>query len=162
MIAFVWAQDANGTIGKDGKLPWHLHDDLQYFKQRTLNQIVVMGRKTFAGMGGRPLPKRTNVVLTRNVAYTASGATVLHSREEVLAFAAQHPERKLMIIGGSQVFKLFMDDVDSLYVTRIAGEFAGDTTMPAVPWAEFVLTDSKHVQTVDPQLAHDFETWQRL
>lgn len=162
MIAFVWAQDANGIIGKDGKLPWHLKDDLQYFKKRTLNQIVVMGRKTFAGMGGRPLTKRTNVVLTRNVAYTASGATVLHSREEVLAFAAKHPDRDLMIIGGGQVFKLFMDDVDTLYVTRIRGEFAGDTTMPDVPWDKFELIDSEHVAMADPQLVHDFETWQRL
>lgn len=161
MIAFVWAQDVNGIIGKGGQLPWHLKDDLQYFKQRTLNQIVVMGRKTFVGMGSRPLPKRTNIVLTRDTNFGADGALILHDRQAVLEYAAQHADQNLMIIGGGQIFELFMNDVDTLYVTRIAGSFTGDTTMPDVPWEQFTRTTADEVANADPALNHTFETWER-
>lgn len=161
MIAFLWAQDANGVIGKDGTLPWHLPDDLKFFKAHTLGQLVVMGRKTFTGMDSRPLPRRTNVVLTRDPEYHADGVTVLHDREAVLALAAMHPDQNLMIIGGAQIFKLFMDDVDTLYVTQIAGAFDGDVTMPDVPWGDFTRVEARTVTNDDPQLTHTFETWQR-
>lgn len=162
MIAYIWAQDARGTIGKNGTLPWHLPDDLKFFKDQTRDQIVVMGRKTFAGMGERPLPKRVNVVLTRQANFTApAGVHVLHDKAAVLAFGAAHPEQHLMIIGGAEVYRLFADVVDTLYVTRLAGTFAGDTQMAALPWTDFTRTTARTVVNADPALTHTFETWQR-
>lgn len=161
MIAYLWAQDAAGTIGRNGTLPWHLSDDLKFFKATTLGQIVVMGRKTFTGMGSRPLPGRTNLVLTRDPEFTAPGVTVVHDRAAVLAYAAAHPDQHLIIIGGAQVFQLFMADVDTLYVTQIEGTFAGDVSMPDVPWADFTRTATRRVENENPALNHTFETWER-
>lgn len=162
MIAYIWAQDAHGTIGKNGTLPWHLPDDLKFFKEQTRGQIVVMGRKTFAGMGSRPLPKRTNVVLTRQQDYVApANVFVLHDKAAVLDFAAAHSEQNLMIIGGAQIYRLFADVVDTLYVTRLAGDFAGDTKMAELPWVNFTRTDARTVTNTDAALTHTFETWQR-
>ncbi|WP_125703309.1 dihydrofolate reductase [Lacticaseibacillus daqingensis] len=161
MIAYVWAQASNGTIGRDGTLPWHLPDDLQFFKQKTLGQLTLMGRTTYDGLRKRPLPNRTNVVLTRRLDYTAPGAVVVHSKAEALALAAAHPEQDLMIVGGAQVFTLFADVVDTLYVTRLAGEVSGDVVMPPLDWDAFERVSARLVPNDDPALAHTFETWQR-
>ncbi|WDF82299.1 dihydrofolate reductase [Lacticaseibacillus pabuli] len=161
MIAFIWAQDRNGIIGKDGKLPWHLRDDLQLFKQRTLGQILLMGRKTYDGMPTKPLPGRTNVVLTRKTDFNPDGCVVVNDRQAALDYAAKHPDQQLFIGGGSEVFKLFADDADTLYITRLAGAFDGDTEMPKLNWNDFVLDDTMVVPNADPQLSHVFETWRR-
>ncbi|WP_155286798.1 dihydrofolate reductase [Lacticaseibacillus zhaodongensis] len=163
-IAFIWAQDANGLIGQDGHLPWHLSDDLKYFKQRTLGQIVLMGRKTFEGMGSRPLPRRDNLVLTRQADYQVSGdnIAVVTSPEAALEYAEARPDQTLFVIGGAGVFMSFADKVDTLYVTRIAGTFTGDTVMPELDFSKFKRTGLRTVENDDPQLTHSFETWERL
>lgn len=161
MIAFVWAQDQGGTIGKNGKLPWHLPDDLHQFKQLTLGQLVVMGRTTYEGLPKRPLPGRTNIVLTRQPDYQALGAVVVHDRQALLALAAAHPQQHLMIVGGAQVFTAFADIVDRLYVTKLAGTFAGDVKMPQLDWSAFKQVASREVTDADPQKTHVFETWVR-
>ncbi len=162
MIAYVWAQDQNGLIGRDGDLPWHLPDDLKFFKERTINQIIVMGRKTFTGMGSRPLPKRTNIVLTRQATVAAdSSVLVMHDKEAVLKYAQMHADQDLMIIGGAEIFRLFADVVETLYVTRIAGSFEGDTYMTDLPWATFEQTAARTVINDQPELTHTFETWVR-
>lgn len=160
MIAYIWAQDAHGIIGSNGTLPWHLPDDLQYFKEQTLGQIVVMGRKTFTGMGSRPLPRRTNVVLTRQVDFDGGDkVTVLHNKEAVLEFAKTRPDQDLLIIGGAEIFRLFADVVDTLYVTRLDGEFTGDVRMPELPFSQFTRQSARTVTNVDPALTHTFELW---
>ncbi|WP_179395381.1 dihydrofolate reductase [Lacticaseibacillus absianus] len=161
MIAFLWAEAHNGVIGNEQTLPWHLPDDLKFFKQQTLGQLVVMGRTTYDGLRKRPLPGRTNIVLTRQTDYAAPGAVVVHDRDAVLALAAAHPEQALMIVGGAQVFALFADVVDTLYVTRLAGEFVGDVKMPALDWDAFTRVAARTVEDPDPALTHTFETWQR-
>ena len=83
MLAAIWAQDENGLIGKENKLPWRLPNDLKFFKQMTESNTLVMGRKTFEGMGSRPLPNRHTIVLTHNRDYTAEGVMVMHSIDEV-------------------------------------------------------------------------------
>lgn len=163
-VAFIWAEAANGVIGKDGHLPWHLSDDLQYFKRRTLGQIVLMGRKTFVGMGSRPLPRRDNLVLTRQADFAAgdAGITVVHSPVEALAYAASRPDQTLFVIGGAGVFSAFADQADVLYVTRIAGDFAGDVVMPPLDFSQFRRADARTVVNADPNLTHTFETWERV
>lgn len=161
MIAFLWAQDKNGVIGKDNVLPWRLPDDLAWFKQVTTGQLMLMGRNTYDGLRKKPLPHRTNLVLTRDQQYQAPGAVVLHSREDVLVYAAAHPAQDLIITGGAKVFATFKDDPDTLYVTRLAGSFAGDTTMVDLPWADYHQTKARRVAGSKPALDHVFETWKR-
>lgn len=163
-VAFIWAEAANGVIGKDGHLPWHLRDDLQYFKRRTLGQIVLMGRKTFVGMGSRALPQRDNLVLTRQADFAApdSAITVVHSPAEALLYSAARPDQTLFVIGGAGVFSVFADQADTLYVTRIAGDFAGDVVMPPLDYSQFRRAEARTVVNADPQLTHTFETWERV
>lgn len=161
MIAFIWAQAADGIIGFNGHLPWHLPDDLHYFRERTAGQLMVVGRKTYESFPHRPLPDRTNIVLTHHADYDAPGATVVTSKAAVLGLAQAAPEKQLIIAGGAEIFDLFMPEVDTLWVTRLQGAFHGDTRMPAVDYAAFTLTETKHVDNPSPQLIHDFETWVR-
>ena len=103
MTAFLWAQDRDGLIGKDGHLPWHLPDDLHYFRAQTVGKIMVVGRRTYESFPKRPLPERTNVVLTHQEDYQAQGAVVVHDVAAVFAYAKQHPDQELVIAGGAGV-----------------------------------------------------------
>lgn len=134
MISFIWAQDKNGVIGLDNDMPWHLPEDLRYFKKTTLGYPIVMGRKTFESFGGRPLPKRENVVLTTDAAFEVNGVTVVHSVDEVVE---RTKREDLFVIGGANVFKQFIGEANRLYVTKIEAEFEGDTVIDFIPWADF-------------------------
>lgn len=136
MIALVWAMGRNRVIGKDGKMPWHLSADLIHFRKLTRNHVVVMGRKTYESMGGA-LPKRTNIVLTRDPAFTPPDCEVVHAIDEVL-----RDERPIFVIGGAEVYKQFLPHADTLHVTRIHADFDGDTFFPEYDEAEWELTSS--------------------
>ncbi|MDP4098646.1 dihydrofolate reductase [Paenibacillus sp. P96] len=131
-ISMIWAMDENGTIGRDNALPWRLPRDMAFFKEQTLNKTVLMGRKTWESFGGKSLPQRNNIILTRDPHYAAAGAGVIHSLEEGLRLAEQE---QLMIIGGAEIYKLFWSHADQLIVTRIEEVFAGDTVFPALDWS---------------------------
>ncbi|WP_407891102.1 dihydrofolate reductase [Lacticaseibacillus sp. N501-2] len=161
MIAFLWAQDAQGTIGKNGTLPWHLPDDLKYFKQQTLGTLTVMGRKTYLALPKKPLPGRTNVVLSTDPSCQAPGAIVVHSAQELQVLHAKHPEQALVITGGAGVFESLKAWPDTLLVTRLAGKFDGDVTMVDLPWADYQLVASRTVENPDPALTHVFERWEK-
>lgn len=161
MIAFLWAEDRNGLIGKGGTLPWSLPNDLKFFKQMTINQAIVMGRKTFEGMGKRPLPNRINIVLTTDPSYQADGVKVMISRDEVLDFANAY-EKDTLIIGGTGVFKHFLGDVDILHRTVIDAEFDGDTYMAPIDWEDWTLTHVEEgVMDEKNNYPHRFETYYR-
>ena len=123
------AKDKNGVIGKDNKLIWHIPEDLQYFKNKTLGKVIVMGRKTYESIG-RPLPGRKNVVLTRDPSYKVDGVVVLSSLEEVLALLNTNDE--VVIIGGDSIYNQFLEHASTLYVTEIDYEFEGDTFFPEI------------------------------
>lgn len=110
-------------MGRGGTLPWHLPEDLKHFRRLTIDKPVVMGRKTFAAIGN-PLPRRRNIVLTRDPAFQADGVEVVHSVSDVLALTADAPE--IAVIGGAETFTLFAPYVDTAYVTRIEAEVEGD------------------------------------
>ncbi|HGF7665430.1 TPA: dihydrofolate reductase, partial [Enterococcus faecium] len=114
MLAAIWAQDENGLIGKEDRLPWRLPNDLKFFKQMTEANTLVMGRKTFEGMGSRPLPNRQTIVLTRDPSYTAEGVHVMHSVEEVLALEKE-TDGIFFIAGGSAVYQEFLPFCTILY-----------------------------------------------
>jgi len=161
MLAAIWAQDENGLIGKNGVLPWHLPDDLQFFKQMTENNVVVMGRTTFEGMDKKLLPNRQTIVLTSNKDYDGNGALVLNSVEEVLAFADEF-EGITFIIGGGVVFKFFLSHIDVLYRTLIKDKFEGDTYFPYLDWEDWNIVSTSEGNVDDKNIyPHDFETYQR-
>ena len=137
MISFLWAQDENGLIGKNNQLPWRLPADLQYFKRVTMNHAIVMGRKTFESIG-KPLPGRTNIILTRDQQYKAEDCLVFHSKDALLEWINQSGE-EVFITGGSEVFRLFLNEVDRLYVTKIQASFDGDTFFPKINWEDWHL-----------------------
>lgn len=129
MISIIVAVAANGVIGSGNRMPWHIPEDLKRFKAITTGHPVVMGRKTFESLG-RPLPNRTNVVITRNRDYRAEGATVVGSLYEALALFGQDEE--IFIIGGGEIYKQAMEIAEKLYITRIRHEFDGDTYFPDI------------------------------
>ncbi|HYF80944.1 MAG TPA: dihydrofolate reductase [Symbiobacteriaceae bacterium] len=136
MIALVWAMGRNRVIGKDGKMPWYLSADLIHFRKLTRKQVVVMGRKTYESMGGA-LPKRTNIVLTRDPAFAPPDCEVIHSIDQVL-----RDERPIFVIGGAEVYRQFLPHAHALHVTRIHADFEGDTFFPEYDESEWELTSS--------------------
>lgn len=106
------------AIGKNGDMLYHLKDDLRYFKETTLNSTIVCGRKTYFSFPKRPLPNRENIVLTRTDT-NFEGAKTMNSKEEVIEYAKNNPDKNVFIVGGDNVYKQFMDDVSKLYITEI-------------------------------------------
>lgn len=156
MIAYVVAYSKNRVIGKDGKLPWHLPNDICHFKNITEGNTVVMGRQTYLSIG-KPLPNRKNIVMTRSKDFRPAGVEVVHTKEEVLAY----PE-DLYIIGGAQIYALFFDVVDRLYITEIDTIVEGDTFFPDWDRKQFRLIDKKE-GVLDEQntYPHTFYTYER-
>lgn len=122
-VIFVVAYDRRCVMGRDGSLPWHLPADLKHFRAHTIDKPVIMGRKTYDSIG-KPLPRRRNIVLTRNSAYWPEGIEIARSLEEVFTMTAQDPE--IAVIGGAQIFNEFAPYVDTAFVTEVQAEVAGD------------------------------------
>ncbi|MFK7601228.1 dihydrofolate reductase [Deinococcus sp. SM5_A1] len=133
-LTFVVAMAENRVIGKDGDLPWRLPADLAHFKRLTVGKPVVMGRKVYDSIG-RPLPDRQNIVLTRNLEFEAPGCTVVHSPDDALTAAAA-PD--IMIIGGEEIYRLYLPQVERVELTLVHAEIGGDTFFPELPgqWTE--------------------------
>lgn len=152
-ISMIWAMDANGIIGKNNDLPWRVPRDFAYFQAQTLGKRLIMGRKTWDSLGGKPLRNRTSIVLTRDRDFAPEGATVVHTLEEALAEDSKGDE--LMIIGGSEVYRMFLPYADKLMVTRIEEEFEGDTKFPEVDWSEW--TEISNIPGIrDENNPHDY------
>ncbi len=126
-ISLLVAATENGVIGRDNGMPWHLPDDLKHFKALTLGKPVLMGRKTFEAIG-RPLPGRTNLVLTRARGWSAPGVTAVADLEGAIRAAGAAPE--LMVAGGAQVYALALPHATRIYLTRIHAIIDGDTRFP--------------------------------
>jgi len=135
-IAIIVAMDEQRGIGKDNNLLWHLPEDMKFFKETTMDNIVVMGRKNFESIPEkyRPLPRRENVVLTKNKEYKAEGCLVFHSIQEVLKHYENEEDRTLFIIGGGEIYKqaLKMDIVDEMYITKVEKTYDADTFFPEI------------------------------
>lgn len=128
MISLMVAHDPNRVIGKDNQLPWHIPEDLAYFKKHTVGKGIVMGRNTYESIG-RPLPKRLNIVVSRNESLQIEGTDVVNSLDDAIRIAKQvHDE--VMIIGGEQIFRSILPRADRLYITLIHKEYDGDTFFP--------------------------------
>jgi len=159
MISIIVAVSINNVIGVDGELPWKISDDLKRFKALTLGKPVVMGRLTWESIG-RPLPGRQNIVITRQLDFSAPGCDVVASPAAALAVAGDAPE--IMIIGGSQIYDLFLPKAGRLHVTRVQAEIDGDAFFPSISEADWELVDSELHQASDTnECAFDFRIYEK-
>ncbi len=157
MISFVVAMDENGVIGADGRIPWRLPDDMQWFRDVTMGKPVIMGRKTYESIPPRfrPLPGRHNIVVTRQVGYAAPGATVVHGIKEALRATGNVDE--IIIGGGGELYRRLLPQADRLYLTLVDGRFTGDATFPPLDYAEWQEEFRQH-HPADARHPHPF-TW---
>lgn len=162
MISFVWAEDKNHVIGSNGHLPWILPNDMAHFKNVTMNHPIVMGRKTFESFPNGPLPKRLNIVISRNPNYSVPDSVVLINSKKQLSDYVKTDE-EVMVIGGEGIFNLFKEDVDRLYLTKIDHAFDGDTKMVTLDYKKFKLVEKKEGIVDDKNIyPHTFETYQKI
>ncbi len=151
MISLIWAEDRNHLIGKDNKMPWHYPEDLKYFKEETKNKKVVMGRKTFESILSylkKPLPNRESIVLTRQT-LSFDGALVVNDYHDLVK-KYKDSDEEVFIIGGKQIYELFLPHADRLYITHIDEEYEGDTHFPP-----YDLKDYKKIR----ETQQDLLTW---
>lgn len=140
-LSLIVARTRNGVIGRDNSMPWHLPEDLRYFRRVTMGKPVIMGRNTWESLG-KPLPGRDNVVITRQADFHADGAIVMHSVDAALQaadeLAAGRGVDEVMVIGGAQVYASVLPHVTRAYITEIDAEIDGDTVFPALDgeWQE--------------------------
>ncbi len=132
-VALIWAMAEDNVIGQDNAMPWHLPADMRWFRQHTVGRPVIMGRKTFHSLGDRPLPKRTNIVVSRDPAYRPEGVTVVASPAQALA-AVESEAEWAMVMGGAQLYAAFLPMASRLIVTRIHADIEGDARFPRVDW----------------------------
>jgi len=155
-ISLIAALDRNRVIGRDNKLPWHLPNDLKHFQELTYGKPVIMGRKTYESIG-RPLPDRTNIIVTHDPDYRADGCIVVHSPADALQSAGSAPE--IMVVGGEAIFREFLPLADRMYLTYIDASVGGDTYFPEFPkdeWRE--ISREEHPADKENEYAYTFVT----
>jgi len=163
-ISLIWGMDKNRLIGCNNALPWHLPADMQWFRQQTIGKPILMGRKTYESIG-RPLPKRLNLILTRQQGLDIDGCTVVHSLEEAKE-AAKHDAQdvknadEIMVMGGAEIYQMMLPHAKRLYITRIDAEFEGDTWFPEVDLSIWKLVhQEKRLPDEKNIYAYCFEIW---
>lgn len=129
-ISMIAAMTEDRVIGIKNTLPWKLPNDMKWFRQNTLGKPIIMGRKTFESFGAKALPKRTNIIITRDESYQASDSVVVHSIEEALKAAGDVEE--VMIIGGASFYEQMLPKADRLYLTFVHAELDGDAWFPEI------------------------------
>ena len=142
MFSIIVAIGKNREIGKGNKLLWHIPEDLKNFKEITTGKTVIMGRKTFESIG-RPLPKRINIVLSRQP-FEHEGVIWKNSFESAVNFVNDCDE--IMLIGGGELFKQYLPKADKLYLTQIQSEIEGDTFFPTLDWNEWIVEFEEYRQ----------------
>lgn len=153
-ISAIVACAENRVIGKDNDLPWRLPGDLKWFKEKTLNRHIVMGRKSFESLP-KPLPKRVNIVVTRDRDYYHSGIIVVHSIDEALQYAHKENEDEVFILGGGNIYKQTLDIWDRLYITDVHARPEGDTLFPEIDRTLF-RNVFKEVHKADERNQYDY------
>jgi dihydrofolate reductase len=160
MISIIVAVAGNGVIGTGNRLPWHLPDDLQRFKALSMGKPIVMGRRTFESIG-KPLPGRTNIVVSRQPGLVIGGTIVTASLDAALAAAGAVPE--VVVIGGAQIFRQVLPRTDVVHLTRVHARIAGDVLFPELDpgrWRETAV--EHHAADERHQYAFTFVTLERV
>lgn len=161
IISAIVACAKKGIIGKDNEIPWYLPADFAYFKRTTLNHHIIMGRNCFESIG-RPLPKRTNIVITRNPFYIASGCLMTHSIGEALKTAQKNGETEAFIIGGGEIYKQSVDLWDKLYLTEVGLDTEGDVFFPEIDLTHWrLVSEEQHQKDEKNEFDYTFKIFER-
>jgi dihydrofolate reductase len=162
-LSLIAAVARNGTIGRDNQVPWRLPVDMQWFKRWTWGHTVLLGRRTFESIGGKPLPGRTNIVVTGREDFAPPGVTVARSVEEALAVAAREdPDGEVFVVGGQEMYRATLPLADRIYLTRVHADVPGDTLFPPFDESEFeVVMGEDHPADAGTPLAFTFLIYQR-
>lgn len=147
-MKLIAAVDKNWGIGLDNRLLISIPEDMQFFQSTTMGNVVIMGRKTLESFpNSKPLKDRINIILTRDTDYKVEGATVCHSKEEVLEEISKYDTNNVYVIGGESIYRLFEPDCDIAYITKIEYEYEADTHFPDLEELGWVLDDSSEEKT---------------
>ena len=160
-IALVVAASENGVIGAGGKLPWHIPEDLRRFKALTLGKPCIMGRKTWQSLPRKPLPGRTNIVVSRDPGFRAEGARLAADFESALRLAGQENPDEIAVIGGEAIFAAALSHASRIYSTEISGHIAGDAFMPRFDRSQWCETERDGPHQIGG-LRYSFVTLERL
>ena len=159
MISIIVAIAENGVIGDKNALLWNIKEDMRRFRTTTMGHPVIMGRKTFESLGSRPLPKRTNIVITR-ADRVFEGALTAHSLEEAIRLA--EGDEEIFIIGGAQIYREALRIADRMYITRVMHDYEGDTSFPDIDLSEWKLVaEEKHDRGEEYEYPFAFLTYER-
>jgi dihydrofolate reductase len=163
VLALIAATARGSVIGIDNRMPWHLPEDMKFFRDTTRGKPVIMGRRTWESLPDsvRPLPGRTNIVLSRNPTFEAKGATVASSFNEALQVAIQTREQIAFVIGGAELYRQALPQADKLLLTEIEGSFEGDAYFPQFDKREWQETNRSTGYSEAAKLHFAFVTYDR-
>lgn len=160
ILSLLLAADQNGVIGKDNRLPWHLPNDLRYFRNQTWGMPILMGRKTFDSIG-KPLDGRHSIVITRNPEWQHEGVTAVHSLDEAVHAAEARGAKEIFVIGGAEIFLSALPQARRIYLTRIHHHFEGDAFFPPLE-EEWQLKRERLCEADEKNhYPHTFQVWER-
>ena len=145
IVSIIAAIGKNGQLGIDNKIPWTLKEDMQNFKDLTLNHHILMGRRTFESIGGKPLKNRINLLVTRNKNIDPKGCKVFDCSYKAMDFAKSNKEKEIFIIGGTTIYKFFLDNnlADKMYITETTYDGNADTFFPNFNKSEWKIIETK-------------------
>ena len=165
ILSIIVAVSENHVIGKDNGLIWHLPADMKFFKEKTKGHAIITGRKNYESIPEkfRPLPERTNIVVTRQLDYNAKGAIVVSSIDEAIEYVRTHfTNQEVFIIGGAEIYKQTLAICQKVYLTRIHHTFQGDAFFPELPAADWKLTKQEDVSADEKnKYPFTFEIWEQ-
>ncbi len=162
IVSAIVAVAKNNVIGRNDDIPWRLSSDLKYFKKTTINHHIISGRNNFLSIG-RPLPKRTNIIITRDPFYVVTDCLIAHSVEEALQIAYQNGEEEVFIIGGGKIYELSESYWDKLYLTEVHAKVEGDTFFPKINMDNWeLLSEDAHLADKKNEFNYTFKVYQRI
>jgi dihydrofolate reductase len=161
VLSLLLAADETNVIGKNNQLPWHLPNDLKYFKNQTWGMPILMGRKTFDSIG-KPLQGRKSIVITRDKNWNHEGVIVVHSVDEAIDQAKLLGVREIFVIGGAEIFRTSIEKASRVYLTRIHHQFEGDAHFPALSEKDWKMVKNRFCKSDDKNpYDHSFQVWER-
>ena len=161
-ISLVVAASENNAIGKNNQLIWHLPNDLKFFKNTTWGFPVIMGRKSFESVN-KPLPGRTNIVITTNPDWKAETVIVVNNLKDAIQKAGETNSKQIFIIGGGEIYKQSMDIADSIYITRVHADLQGDTFFPVIDKSKWKLTSNQDFEADEKHAySYSFQIWEKI
>jgi len=148
-ISLVLAMASNGVIGANNQIPWRIPEDMQRFKAITMGKPIIMGRKTWDSLPRKPLPGRTNIVITRDADWKADGAVAAHSLDDAIVLARREHPSEIAVIGGAEIYKAALPRAMIVHLTEVQGDFAGDVHMPPFDSAQWRESGREYGETSD-------------